>query len=666
MPGKGFKTQPQKETSNKLSVSYMGHIFSAQGLAADLDKVKAVSQMQCPTDVQGVQRVLGVANYLAKFTPKLSTVCEPLRHLLDKDSVFDWLPQHETAFSRIKELITQAPVLQYYDVNKEVLLECDSSEVGLGAVIKQGGHPIVYASRALTKTECNYAQIEKECLLIVFAAERFEQHILGQEKVKVFLQLQTTEGYTVETHPHKPKATANKCGFDFRNTLWTWSTNQDHRCISVTHYHGPHCQPLRTKPPYSKYRSSQKSLNWKITTSSLTTRLARIKEETGQDTTLLALIEITEKRLASWQKRQSTQCHGILALPWWTSHRKWPGLSRHTPHHTDTTEARDGRQGTQVPLRHPIHPKYCPWNNVLATDACGNHWSCPVLWNLPAHPTTATMTTSDVLPSTDSPMQFVASDCFEINGRHYVVLVDIYSDFIELSQLPDLNSNTLIKAIKPVFATHSAPANLITDNGTNFISSEFCRFLKSCDVNHITSSPHHHQSNGRVEAAVKLMKGIIKKSTKEGTDMWKAILEWRNATTPGMRSSPMQWLLSKRTHSMLPCKATDYTPQVQMNVQQVLIKKRQTTKSYYDWHAKQLLDLTIEQPIRVKRHPQTPNSDWMPGIVTSKAAPRSYMVQVDGQQYRRNSTGETGETHANRPLFLTEHQLSLWISAPGN
>ena len=137
-------------------------------------------------------------------------------------------------------------------------------------------------------------------------------------------------------------------------------------------------------------------------------------------------------------------------------------------------------------------------------------------------------------PIPTHPWQFVARDCFEINGRHYVVLVDIYSDFIELSQLPDPNSNALIKAIKPVFATHGVPATLITDNGTNFISSEFRRFLKSWDVNHITSSPHHHQSNGRVEAAVKLMKGIIKKTTKEGTDMWKAILEWRNATTPGI------------------------------------------------------------------------------------------------------------------------------------
>ena len=160
--------------------------------------------MKCPIDIQGIQRVLGVANYLAKFTPKLSTVCEPLRRLLDKDSVFDWLPQYETAFSRIKELITQAPDLQYY-VNKEVSLECDSSEVGLGAVIKQGGHPIAYASRALTKTERSYAQIEKECLAIVFATERFKQYILSKEKVKVF-----SDHKPLETMLSKPIHTSPK------------------------------------------------------------------------------------------------------------------------------------------------------------------------------------------------------------------------------------------------------------------------------------------------------------------------------------------------------------------------------------------------------------------------------------------------------------------------
>ena len=71
----------------------------------------SIREMPRPTDVQGVQRLIGVVTYLAKFLPQLSTVCEPLRRLTDSQAVFDWLPQHE-AFIKNKELITQAPVLR--------------------------------------------------------------------------------------------------------------------------------------------------------------------------------------------------------------------------------------------------------------------------------------------------------------------------------------------------------------------------------------------------------------------------------------------------------------------------------------------------------------------------------------------------------------------------
>ena len=99
--------------------------------------------------------------------------------------MFDWLPQHEDALVKIKELITQTTVMRYFDVNKEVTIEWDSSNVGLGAVLTQHGYPVAYASRALTQTERNYAKIEKECLAIVFAAERFENYILGKDIVQV-------------------------------------------------------------------------------------------------------------------------------------------------------------------------------------------------------------------------------------------------------------------------------------------------------------------------------------------------------------------------------------------------------------------------------------------------------------------------------------------------
>ena len=165
----------KKKLRFKLSkVAYMGHILGADGLQADFEKITAIREMPRLLNIQGVQRLIGVVTYLSKFLPQLSTVCEPLRRLTDSQALFDWLPQHEDAFTKIKELITQAPVLRYFDVSKEVTIDCDSSAVGLGAVLTQDGCPVAYALRALTQTQRNYAQIEKECLAIVFAAERFK------------------------------------------------------------------------------------------------------------------------------------------------------------------------------------------------------------------------------------------------------------------------------------------------------------------------------------------------------------------------------------------------------------------------------------------------------------------------------------------------------------
>lgn len=88
--------------------------------------------MGTPTDIKSQQRLLGFMNYLAKFMPHLPDVCEPLRSLTDKDIEWTWLPQHDIAVESIKQLVTQYPVLKYYDLNDEVTLQYDASETGLG------------------------------------------------------------------------------------------------------------------------------------------------------------------------------------------------------------------------------------------------------------------------------------------------------------------------------------------------------------------------------------------------------------------------------------------------------------------------------------------------------------------------------------------------------
>ena len=159
----------------------MGHILSPNGLKADPDKLKAILKMENPTDVAGVQRLIGTVNYLARFLPNLSSVCDELRQLTKKDVEFCWASHHHHDIQQTKAAITTALVLRYFDPQMDVTLQCDASEKGLGASLMQQGQPVAYVSRALTDTETRYyARIEKELLAIVFGVTKFHHYAYGR------------------------------------------------------------------------------------------------------------------------------------------------------------------------------------------------------------------------------------------------------------------------------------------------------------------------------------------------------------------------------------------------------------------------------------------------------------------------------------------------------
>ena len=162
-------------------IKYLGHIFTKDGLKPDQTKIEAVLKMPTPECKKDVERFLGVVTYLAKFIPNMSKHTEPLRGLTRDDVEWQWKAEQQQAFSTMKTMLTEAPVLRYYDVKLPVTLSVDASKSGLGAVLLQELKPVAYASRALTENEQRYTQIEKEMLAIVFGAERFHQYIYGRE-----------------------------------------------------------------------------------------------------------------------------------------------------------------------------------------------------------------------------------------------------------------------------------------------------------------------------------------------------------------------------------------------------------------------------------------------------------------------------------------------------
>ena len=195
---KGIKLNQNKFELRMGEITFMGHRITKDGLQSDPEKVKAINEMQPPANVQELRQFLGCINYLAKFLPHLSEVLQPLLLLTRREVPFNWTTSQQTAFNKAKKLVTTTPVLTFYDPKKELTIENDASEYGLGSALFQDGKPIAFASRTLTDPETRYAQIEKEMLAVCYGLTKFHHYTYGRD-VNSNYRSQTPGFYRTET-----------------------------------------------------------------------------------------------------------------------------------------------------------------------------------------------------------------------------------------------------------------------------------------------------------------------------------------------------------------------------------------------------------------------------------------------------------------------------------
>ena len=117
-----------------------------------------------------------------------------------------------------------------------------------------------------------------------------------------------------------------------------------------------------------------------------------------------------------------------------------------------------------------------------------------------------------VLP--DRPSQKIRTDLFELKGKPYLLCIDCFSRSAEVALLSkSTTAPDVITYLKPWFARHGIPDNVVSDNGPQFQASEFAKFANDYGFKHQPSSPKYLQSNGEVERAVKTVKSLLRKST---------------------------------------------------------------------------------------------------------------------------------------------------------
>ncbi|UYV70481.1 K02A2.6-like, partial [Cordylochernes scorpioides] len=618
------KLNAKKQQIAVDKVNFLGHIISRDGIAIQASRAEAIQKLKRPENKTEVQRFLGMVTYLGKFIPNLSDKTAPLRKLISNKSEWKFGGEEIDCFKKLKDMVSNAPILTFFDPTKPITISSDASQYGIGTVLMQGGHAIEYASFSLNATQRKYAQIEKELLAIVFGCERFQYYIWGNDVI-------------VETD-HKPllsivKKPLEKLSPRLQRMVLRLMRFQ----ISLKFTPGKNMfvadhlsrDPLKDEVDTSYLEGQTESVHMLLVTTD--EKIKRLQKETHGDHTLIQLIEYAKN---GWPKYKTKVCDE--AKPYWQFQDEihvsdgivYKGnciMVPSTLRKEILQVVHSSHQGIAASKEKARSAFYWPSmitqveNEVEKCRTCQEYSRKNPEESRIAHE----------IP--EFPWEKIAVDFMEVSGTSSILVVDYHSKFVEIRKLSSKRETETIMQLKTIFRTHGIPRTLVSDNGPPFNSTGLKNFAQKYEFKHQTSSPKYPRSNGQVERTIQTIKGLIIKAVKSGRDPNLALMEFNNTPKYDL-PSPTQMLMGRSVRTL-----STYT-------RQQLKPLFDTTKNYqklrdhqqkYAGSPKRILrPLEVGDNIMLQER----HRKWVPATVTAKhETPRSYMVKTpSGSEYRRN------------------------------
>lgn len=154
-------------------------------LVTQVQKIQAIQSCPPPSTKKQIRSLLGLVGWYRKFIPHFSTIVAPFTHLIKKSrhNQVQWTEPAEKAFIKLKEMLSEGPILHSPDFERPFIVQTDVLELGLGAVLMQEEegvrHPVVYLSQKLFSREIRYSVVEKECLALKWALDSLNYYLLS-------------------------------------------------------------------------------------------------------------------------------------------------------------------------------------------------------------------------------------------------------------------------------------------------------------------------------------------------------------------------------------------------------------------------------------------------------------------------------------------------------
>ena len=637
-------------TRLESAVEYLGHKISGQGLQPTDEKIQAIKSAPAPQDVTQLKSFLGLINYYSKFLPNLSNTLAPLYRLLQKNTRWCWESEQRKAFQQAKESLTSDCVLVHFDPAKQLILACDASPYGIGAVLSHRmddgkDKPIAFSSRTLAPAEKKYSQLEKEGLAVIFGVKKFRQYLLGRS-------------FTIVSD-HKPlqylfnESRVTPTLASARIQRWSWTLGAYHYNIEYKPgQHNGNADMLSRLPlpetPTDIPMPGETILVIDMLLS-LPVTVEQIRQWTTHDPILSRVRALVQQgwqdtddvALKPFQRRKyELSIHDGCLL--WGSRVVVPPQGRDKV----KQELHEGHPGAT--RMKALARSFVWWPQidqdleelVKRCDDCQRFRNQPPVvplqpWEWPEKPW----------------IRVHADYAGPFLGRQFLILVDAHSKWMEVKVVNNATSAVTIDQMCSIFATHGIPEMLVTDNGTVFTSEEFNSFTKQNGIRHVTSAPYHPSSNGLAERAVQTFKSFMKKSTSGSIEarVSRFLMHYRITpqTTTGI--SPAEMMMGRRPRSRLDLLIPNLATKMQ--------HKQQSQKHYHDKRSRQRI-CEVGDRVNVKNFPTGDN--WLQGTIVKVSGPLSFQVKLqDGRIVRRHV-----DHIIQRSPQMPDKPNDDWISMP--
>jgi hypothetical protein len=577
---KGIRLKLGKSTIFENKVDWFGRVFSATGVSASPDKIKAIIEAGRPESTEDVRSLLQACGYNAKFTfdhdekDTYSEITAPLREMTRKGEVFHWTQEREEAYKKLVRIMSDQTTLRAFNPKRETHFISDASPKGLAASIYQRREdgvlvPVDHVDRAMSATEQGWrSQIEWESLAKAWGMTMLRPYLVGKHftswgdhKPLVSLYNDLTTPSSIRLNSHRQRV--QDLSFTDKHL-----PGRDNPCD----YKSRKCASIEGLSPIDREKldvddnAEVMVMRIQMDDAPPALTIELIKEAAEGDATYQ---EIKEAVLAGRKPHRSDLkpytnvwkelcvVNGLLLredriiIPDGDlgsnegSMRQWCVELGH-----------EGHQGEGACKRYLRTRLWWPGMDRLAEARVKECMPCQASVDTPhrdpLQPTTAPR----------APMEKQSGDHWgpTPDGRHVLVVMDLLTRYPEVAIVDGTSVEANIHALDDIFSRRDMPKVFLTDGGPPWntgYDNPLQRYFRQMGIEHRTTrSADDPEANGVCEAFMKHLKKIWHTSLAEYKDpimeVNKHLRAYRATPHPTTKAAPGELLYARTIRTKLP------------------------------------------------------------------------------------------------------------------